>query len=326
MHGATLAGRSGRPGGALRRAAGGSPVEDGASALDAACALRSRWRRRRRSDGGGINRPGPCLRHNDAARSRGGLGRSSGDRGSRTGFNRLGRRRDRSGNRSWSGGRRRGNDHRPGRRRGCCCCNDGLAGRSSWSYDRGCSGNNWRLSYNRAGGRFGGNRRRRGRWSDDRSSGARLRNDPAGRGTLGLSRRWSRPLNRSRGGGHGCCWASSNCRRCDGRGWSRSGGGSCSYGRSRDRPGRRGCGFLLSLLESFEHISGLGDTRKVNFRFGSRIGARAGRCARPHPLKVSAHTIGFVELKRTGVRLLLSNTHVIENIENSLALNFQFAR
>jgi hypothetical protein len=41
---------------------------------------------------------------------------------------------------------------------------------------------------------------------------------------------------------------------------------------------------------------------------------------------VSAHTLGFIKLKRTGVRLLLSDAYVIKYVEDSFALDFQFTR
>ena len=83
---------------------------------------------------------------------------------------------------------------------------------------------------------------------------------------------------------------------------------------------------FLSLLKRFEHISGLGDMRKVNLRLWSRIATRTCRCAGPDSLEVSAHPLGFVELQRTGVRLLLSDADIVEDIQNRLALDFQFAR
>jgi hypothetical protein len=41
---------------------------------------------------------------------------------------------------------------------------------------------------------------------------------------------------------------------------------------------------------------------------------------------MGAHTLGFVKLKRTGVRLLLDNAYVIKHVEDSSALDFQFTR
>jgi hypothetical protein len=41
---------------------------------------------------------------------------------------------------------------------------------------------------------------------------------------------------------------------------------------------------------------------------------------------VRAHTLGFIELKRTGVSLFLGNAYVIEHVEDRLALHFQFTR
>jgi len=65
---------------------------------------------------------------------------------------------------------------------------------------------------------------------------------------------------------------------------------------------------------------------QVDLRPGSRVGPCAARSTRPEPLEVSPHTFGFVEFKRTRMRLLLCNADVVENIQNYPALNFQFAR
>jgi hypothetical protein len=39
-----------------------------------------------------------------------------------------------------------------------------------------------------------------------------------------------------------------------------------------------------------------------------------------------AHTLGFVELKRTGMRLLFGDAYDLKYIEDSFALDFQFTR
>jgi len=80
------------------------------------------------------------------------------------------------------------------------------------------------------------------------------------------------------------------------------------------------------LLDCFEHVSWLGDTRQVNLRLRSRIAALTAECATPDSLKVGSHTLGFVEFQRTRMRFLLGNADVVENIQNCPALNFQFAR
>jgi len=66
--------------------------------------------------------------------------------------------------------------------------------------------------------------------------------------------------------------------------------------------------------------------RQVDLRPWSRIGAGACGYAGLDSLEVSTHTLGFIKLQRTGVRLLLCNADVVENIQNCLALNFQLAR
>jgi hypothetical protein len=41
---------------------------------------------------------------------------------------------------------------------------------------------------------------------------------------------------------------------------------------------------------------------------------------------MGTHTLSFVKLKRTGVRLFLGNANIIEHIKNRLALDFQLTR
>jgi hypothetical protein len=37
-----------------------------------------------------------------------------------------------------------------------------------------------------------------------------------------------------------------------------------------------------------------------------------------------AHTLGFIELKRAGMGLLLGDAYIVEHVEDSPALDFQF--
>jgi hypothetical protein len=43
-------------------------------------------------------------------------------------------------------------------------------------------------------------------------------------------------------------------------------------------------------------------------------------------LKVRAHTLGFVKLKRTGMRLLLDDAYIIQYVQDRSALDFQLTR
>jgi hypothetical protein len=96
--------------------------------------------------------------------------------------------------------------------------------------------------------------------------------------------------------------------------------------RGRGARWRRGS-FFFSLLDCLEHVAGLRDARPVDLRLGrSAFAASCGRSARSAALKVGAHTLGFIKLKRTGVRLLLSDAYVIKYVEDSFALDFQFTR
>ncbi len=85
---------------------------------------------------------------------------------------------------------------------------------------------------------------------------------------------------------------------------------------------------FFSLLDRLEHVARFGHARPVNLRLGRSIvvGAIGTRTARSSALKMCAHTLGFIELKRTGVCLLLGNAYVIEHVEDRLALHFQFTR
>ncbi len=65
---------------------------------------------------------------------------------------------------------------------------------------------------------------------------------------------------------------------------------------------------------------------QVNLGSLRRIAARTSPSAGPDSLEVSPNTFGLVKLQRTGVGFLLRNADVVENIQNCLALNFQFAR
>lgn len=83
--------------------------------------------------------------------------------------------------------------------------------------------------------------------------------------------------------------------------------------------------FLLFFLQdSFEHVTRLGDMRQIYLGFGRSISPRGGGSAGFATLKVSTHTFGLVGLQRTGVGLLLGNSHGFKNIKNRLALDFQF--
>ena len=82
-------------------------------------------------------------------------------------------------------------------------------------------------------------------------------------------------------------------------------------------------GFLLLLLQNgLQDIAGLGNFRQINLRLGCALGARRP-CSSLAALQVSAHTLSFIFLQRTGVRFLLRDADRLENIEDSSALDFQ---
>jgi hypothetical protein len=334
VHGAPCAGgswRSTRCAGArtLAGSAAWAAIEDRTPALNASAALRSRGRRRDRgNDRGGIDRTRPGLRHDNAARCRSRLNRSRchwrsgyGCRRRRWSCrHRRWRCRDHSRLRDNMGRRRSSGNHFACRRR---WCRNRCGGHNAGRRDRGLR-DNW------AGWRFGGNRRGlRRRRSDDGRGGARLRNNPARSRCLCRlrSRRdWSGTLRgRSR-----CCRYRSRLSCNDGlrRSQRRGRGYGCrSYRSSRHRAWRRRCRLFFLLLNGLKYIARLRDARPVDLRLGSRgVRTLAAGCAGPAALKVSTHTLGFVELQRTGVRLLLRDADIIENIQDSPALDFQFTR
>jgi hypothetical protein len=65
---------------------------------------------------------------------------------------------------------------------------------------------------------------------------------------------------------------------------------------------------------------------QVDLGLGCSLSTRGAGCSGLAALEVGAHTLGLVNLKRTGVRLFLGNTYSIENIKNRSALDFQFTR
>jgi hypothetical protein len=280
----------------LRRCTSRPAIEDRASSLEATCALwrgggnRSRW-------GSGVDGPRSCLRHDDTARSRSGLGRSCGNRcyGCRC-LNRwcCDRYRRHCNGSGW----RRCNNGRP---RDCLrrrSCNDNFALRcGSSGCNRSAGGRNWRPRYNGTCRWLGGDSRRLRRRRNDRRSRPRLRDDTTRCWALRFSWRrcrygtfdrgsWSSRDRGRRSRSYGSCRAGSAGRSRCRRYWSN---GSGSW--------RRRCNRFLSLLECLENISWLGDTRQVDLRLGCRVATHPTGCAALDSLEVSAHTLGFVELQ-----------------------------
>jgi len=140
------------------------------------------------------------------------------------------------------------------------------------------------------------NRRLRGRPDYARRRRYRLRRRSQGRGGLGRSRR-----RRDR-------------RR------------SCRLGARPRRSSR-----CLLLLQQFQHIPRLGDVGQVNlgldFLIRPRTCGTAGRAcwSRVLSVEVLAHLLRFLHGDGTGVSLLFRDPDLRQNIQDSLALDFQFS-
>jgi hypothetical protein len=103
---------------------------------------------------------------------------------------------------------------------------------------------------------------------------------------------------------------------------------SCRRRSNRLGRRRRG-GFGLLLQKKTGNIPGLGDVREIDLGFDLRFTrARAaiacGRSGATWSREVFAHTLGLVGLNRARVRLLFRYSDYGKDVENRLALDFQF--
>jgi hypothetical protein len=191
---------------------------------------------------------------------------------------------------------------------------DGSSGRR---YDndmaRRGSGAHRRLGDHRTGGRAGGN----GRLSRGNGGGRRRL---ANRGNRGFALRMG--------------WRSGRMRGSHGR--------SGSWGSWPDRRGRRWlahrrtalcCFFFLFFLlglNSLQHVTGLGDMRKIDLGRNALRGARrrgAPVAGGPRTaLKMRAHLLSFIGLQRTGVGFAGGHAEFRKNVDNRARLHFQLAR
>jgi hypothetical protein len=98
----------------------------------------------------------------------------------------------------------------------------------------------------------------------------------------------------------------------------------CACGTRRgERRGR------LPLADGLQNISGPGNLRKIDLGFDVRLGlgpSRPGGSGRAFGLgtEVGAHAYGFVHSDGTGMGLLFRNTDYRQDVQNRLALDFQF--
>ena len=166
--------------------------------------------------------------------------------------------------------------------------------------------------------------RRRGHWPLDRRDDRAWWSD------------WrSGRLSHGRGGNWRCdyrrrSWRPGNGRRCNRR--------LCCHRRRGNRHRRlrhrclrtRRSGYrFFPLRNRLQHIARTGDTREIDlgfdFFFAARSAGRFGRrrCFR-RCAEMPAHFFCFVVFQRTGMGLLLGDAHFQQDVENSLAFNFQF--
>jgi hypothetical protein len=91
-------------------------------------------------------------------------------------------------------------------------------------------------------------------------------------------------------------------------------------------------GALLFADNCLQHVSGLGNVRKIDFCLNAfRLSAATpdrllGRTAAVAcRTKMGADFLGLMLLNGAGMRLLLGNAHCLQCIENRLALDFQLS-
>jgi hypothetical protein len=94
-------------------------------------------------------------------------------------------------------------------------------------------------------------------------------------------------------------------------------------------PSRRQFVFLLFGKDRFQRISRLGNMRQIDLGLHGLVCPRrcAHVCGWPagRVPEMSAHSIGFVRFKRTGMRLCLGHADFRKNIQNRARLHFQLA-
>jgi hypothetical protein len=87
---------------------------------------------------------------------------------------------------------------------------------------------------------------------------------------------------------------------------------------------------LLLGEDCLQHIAGLGDVGEINLGL-SALGIGPGGASRLRTLAVArtlemrAYFFCFIVFKRTGMRLLLGDTHRGQHVENRFAFDFQFS-
>lgn len=181
-----------------------------------------------------------------------------------------------------------------------------------FDFNGGWSGCDWRCRRSRA---FRDRRRRRGRCRGRRRWRRNCEHRPRSRRRR-HNQSWFWRLDRRR-------WRRGRCGfRFNRRGLRRSGrlGRRLGRGRSFNRSG-------LLADDRFQHVSGLGDMRKINLGLDSvRLGAGGcglRECRFAMAAEMTAHLLRFIELKGTRVGLLFGNAHFRQDVKNLLALDFQ---
>lgn len=102
----------------------------------------------------------------------------------------------------------------------------------------------------------------------------------------------------------------------------------CGFNRGMSR--RCGCALLLA-DDRFQHISGFGDMRKIDFGlysvgFGSSGSGRLCGCVTlAGSAEIGADLFGLMFLEGAGVRFLFGNANLLQNIEDRFTFDFQFS-
>jgi hypothetical protein len=108
----------------------------------------------------------------------------------------------------------------------------------------------------------------------------------------------------------------------------RSGGlGYLGLSRRRNRrPLGYGRSFIFSLLDRFEHVAWLGDSRPVDLLLRLAVYLRGSGAVLPAPLKMLTYPLCFIAFQGAGVCLFLSHTNGRQGIKDRPALYFELAR
>jgi hypothetical protein len=152
-----------------------------------------------------------------------------------------------------------------------------------------------------------------------------LRRDQTGSGLRRFRRSHGRSTGRRHCGLRHGAWGTRRHSRC------RRNTGARRYSGSGCRGTRRSCGLGDLLRDRLQYVSRLGDVRQVDLLlelFFRRMGAPARRTASGLAMLgvVLPDALRLVHFNGTGVRLLLRNSDLDQQVENHLTLDLKFPR